>query len=672
MNNQHQASYRPDIDGLRALAIISVVFFHAGFKYFCSGFIGVDIFFVISGYLITSIIGQSLKNNKFSLIEFYKRRIWRLQPAFIMFFISALVLSMIFLLPVDLIDFIKSARKTSVFISNIYFSQVLADYFSANSEMMPMLHTWSLSVEWQFYLLLPLVLYNIYKFISPRYQLIILNLLCVGFVTLAAYHSKTEPGLSYFQLSNRIFEFLIGAIASYISLPKHLYKNVIINALGLLALGILLAIFPVSLERLGYPNINALLPCFCVAYLLVLGQASPEHTVTRILSSKPLVFIGLISYSWYLWHWLFLAILHYRYQQASVLQSLSVIFISGIMAYISWRFIERPTKTFSQYSFQYAALLMVLPILLGYSMAYLINHHQGYPGRFNQELNQIYQGLAKYDAPKRNQCVFGKIVDFNHDCWVGSSLSHAKKAFVIGDSFSNHYWGFLDVLGKNAETAFLFQSVSSCLILPNIKLYDWSVHKGKVYEACEVLTAKYYQKIQEEHFDYVVIGQLWTNYYTTHIIEHINDPRSLELTKQRIAKALDQALEIISKSGATPVIMNSTAQMGNNIVQCFYRHIINHTKYQAQECITESDAHSEAYLWYHQLFRKMKQKYPDLILISPRLVQCNNGMCPADIDGIPVFRDSGHITDYASYRFGEQYLKRYKNPFLNKRLETVI
>lgn len=665
MQTQQIINYRPDIDGIRALAIIFVIFFHAGFKFATSGFIGVDIFFVISGYLITQLIQNALINDNFSIINFYKRRIWRLQPAFIVFFITAIVMAFIFLLPLDLLDFIKSARKTSAFISNDYFANVLSDYFSSHSETMPFLHTWSLSIEWQFYLLLPISLSVLYRFFPKKnQQIIVLSLLCIVFALLTLYFSKKQPGLSYFIFLGRIVEFLTGSLASLCSLSSNKKHPAILNILGIFCLSILISIVPFGINRIGYPNALAFLPCICTAYLLVLGTNQQNLHISQLLSSKPLVFIGRVSYSWYLWHWLFLAFIFYQMEKSSPLTLSAAIIASFIIACLSWYFIEKPSKSFSRAPFIYAILLMLIPITLSLACSHFIKKNLGYPQRFNDELRNIYQIQSRYEAPKRPLCVTGKIKPFNADCEVGALSPSAKRAFVIGDSYSNHYWNFFDVLGKQANIDFLFQSVSSCLALPDIKLYDWSVHQGKVYSACEQLVQQYYQKIEQDHFDYVVIGQFWGNYDGVHVINQLNDAQSIEASRQRIEKALNHAMQIITKSGATPVLVKSITHMKEDTISCFFKHIKRRTNYDPIECMTKSDGDSSSNQWYDKIFNKLKIKYPSLIIIDPKMVQCRDDLCPADIDGIPVYRDSGHLTDYAAYRFAQVYLQQFRNPFL--------
>ena len=230
--------YRPDIDGLRAIAILFVLFFHAGLKVVPSGFIGVDVFFVISGFLITSIIHNSLQKNHFSFIDFYNRRLWRLQPVLICLIVTTLLLTLIFYLPEDLIQYAKSARKTSLFISNVFFENATKGYFSPNINQLPLLHTWSLSIEWQCYLILPVVMYALYRIVSKQHIAKVIYFLTLLFFVLALFFSIKEPTKTYYQLLSRIFEFLIGACIVFSSnrFTFNKYFVELINIIALLCL----------------------------------------------------------------------------------------------------------------------------------------------------------------------------------------------------------------------------------------------------------------------------------------------------------------------------------------------------------------------------------------------------------------------------------------------------
>jgi len=230
---------------------------------------------------------------------------------------------------------------------------------------------------------------------------------------------------------------------------------------------------------------------------------------------------------------------------------------------------------------------------------------------------------------------------------------------MIGDSFANHYWGFMDVLGQDARVSLLMQSMSSCITLPGIYLYNWWHFKNQTYQSCHQMTQKYYQLIQKNHYDYVILGQLWENYLSATIINSPGDKQSPALSQKRLSKALDNALAAITASGATPIIIKSTARMQHHIHDCFFKHIKLRTSYHAAECNFPLPAPAPQ---LERLFAAMQQKYPQLIIIDPKAVQCTDGICQAAIDGVPVYRDVGHITDYASYQLGTLYLQQFANP----------
>lgn len=219
--------YRSDIDGLRAIAVLFVLMFHAGLGIFPSGFIGVDIFFVISGFLITSIINNSLNKNTFSLSDFYVRRLWRLQPALISVVIFTLILSVIFYLPNDFIDYIKSAKYTTLLISNQYFERSTTGYAAPDAAYLLLLHTWSLSIEWQWYLFLPMGLFLLNRYLSEKNIKIVTVSLTFFMLGISLYLSDKYPNKSYYFLSSRIFEFLIGGSLVLLGYTKLKFKKIL-------------------------------------------------------------------------------------------------------------------------------------------------------------------------------------------------------------------------------------------------------------------------------------------------------------------------------------------------------------------------------------------------------------------------------------------------------------
>ncbi|MCL9683797.1 acyltransferase family protein [Legionella maioricensis] len=654
--------YRPDIDGLRAIAILLVLIYHGGLSLFPSGFVGVDVFFVISGFLITSIIHDSLNNDRFSFVDFYNRRLWRLQPVLVCLIFLTTIVTLLFFLPEDLIQYSRSARKTSLFISNLFFNQTTTGYFSSDTHQLPLLHTWSLSIEWQCYLILPLVLYGLYRIFSRRNVIRVLYALTFISFLLSLHYSKALPAQTYYQFSSRIFEFLIGSCIALIPFRPIAINKYILNGIGG---GALLTIFYIATLNhilLGYPNWYAFTVCIATGLLIVLGRFYPTELVVKLLSLRPLVFIGMLSYSLYIWHWAVFSTLRYH----SIVETPAVLLLAYcaafLFAYLSWQYIEIPSRRLKQIKFRYTVgSLVVFPLLVIHATDYLIKTHSGFPQRFNQELVTIYQQLEQFNSPRRPLCISNNKTDIEAQCKIGAKNFNSKTGFMIGDSFSNHYWGFMDTLGQAANISILAQGTSSCLTLPGIALYDWWHFKNQVYQECRDQTEKYYHMIQDNHYDYVMIGQIWINYLSENVINHLGDERSLPLTKQRIEISLDEALKIITRSGAKPVLIKTTALMQENFHDCFFKHIKLRQPYNSEQCsfhLTQSAKEQ----WLDDLFNKMKIKYPELILIDPKKVQCQNDICKADLNGVPIYRDAGHLTDYASYQFGVLYLQRFNNP----------
>ncbi len=281
----------------------------------------------------------------------------------------------------------------------------------------------------------------------------------------------------------------------------------------------------------------------------------------------------------------------------------------------------------------------------------------------------IYQQLRHYASPARPTCIDRE--QPLSACMLGSTHAHARHGLMIGDSFANHYWGFIDTLGKAANVAILAQGSSSCLTLPGIYQYNWWHYKDRVYQECYDHTQQYYALIRKNHYDFVILGQIWSNYFQAEIINQLDDKRTPALSETRTQTALEEAIRIIIQSGARPIIIKQTASMQQDFHACFFRHVKLRTPYSPEQCNfnLSLDAGER---WFDGLFQKMQTKYPQLVVIDPKKVQCPSGRCVADIKGVPVYRDVGHLTDYASYWFGEAYLQRYENPFGKRSLRAFI
>ena len=290
--------YRADIDGLRALAVVPVVLYHVGVPGFAGGFVGVDIFFVISGYLICGMIDADIRNGSFSLGNFYKRRILRILPALFVMFLVTSILAYVYFLPAELIGYSKSLASAIGSISNGYFAQT-AGYFDAPAETKPLLHTWSLSVEEQFYVIAPLLMLFVYRRVPKLAKALFAVVAALSFAAAIAMSTRNLT-FTFYLTPFRAWELALGAMLAvkFIPVPETAFwKNICGGAGLLLLLGVIL---------LGSSSAPLLLmtSLACVGAALVI--ASSENGVSmagRLLSLPPFVAIGLISYSLYLWHW---------------------------------------------------------------------------------------------------------------------------------------------------------------------------------------------------------------------------------------------------------------------------------------------------------------------------------------------------------------------------------
>ena len=335
-------SYRSEIDGIRAIAIASVVLFHGWGSAFPGGYVGVDIFFVISGYLITSIIFNEMKAGKFTYLNFYARRARRILPALLAMIAVTTIAAFLLFLPDDLIEYGKIVIYTMLFGGNFRLAAT-PGYFHHSMQENPLLHMWSLSVEEQFYLIWPTLLALMIRFLPERRHR--LAVLALGALSLAAAEALVHiwPRTAFFHLPTRGWELLAGALLAMNFIPRIASKAV---AESLSAIGLALMIAPLFLydKDTPFPGLAALVPVLGCA--LVIYSTENERTrVAALLSWKPIVFTGLISYSLYLWHWPIFAFATYELlRPLTFLESVLCVLVAVSAAVFSWRFIEQPFR----------------------------------------------------------------------------------------------------------------------------------------------------------------------------------------------------------------------------------------------------------------------------------------------------------------------------------------
>ena len=394
--------YRPEIDGLRALAILPVILFHAGSQVFSGGFVGVDVFFVISGYLITTIILAERETGTFSLLNFYERRARRILPALFFVMLTCLPFALIWLIPKDIMEFSQSLITVPVFASNILFLNQ-SGYFDTSAELKPLLHTWSLAVEEQYYLLFPLFILLTWKLGKRRVVSLLLILAAIS-LAFAHWASYNKPEVAFFLLPSRGWELAIGALIGFYFAGKR--KIILASSVRqvLSCIGVFLifyAVFAFS-KSTPFPGLYALVPT--VGTALIILFATPDTLVGKVLSSRVFVGIGLISYSAYLWHQPLFAFARHRVlpePTEALLLSLSI--FSMVLAYFSWRFVEKPFRNRDLISRNRLIFLAIFFSTFFISIGLWGHFSNGAAAiRFNTIQNRVLMTATK--SPKRNEC----------------------------------------------------------------------------------------------------------------------------------------------------------------------------------------------------------------------------------------------------------------------------
>ncbi len=434
---------RLDIQGLRAVAVLAVMIFHADKTWLPGGFIGVDIFFVISGFLITSIVLGKKADLTFSFKEFYWGRINRIVPAYAVMLVAVTAVMAVILAPGDFKFYRSSLNKAIYFFSNVHFANSVS-YFSPVSYELALQHTWSLAVEMQFYFFLPLALIFL-----PRHWLkVFFPLTVVALTAYACYwlYIVGERNSTYFSLLSRIPEFCIGVCTALIGPAKRIGR-VVGHAPGAVG-GLLIAVSLVLIdETTAFPGVAALFPCLGAALLI----ARPGGAVNRLLSVRGMVWIGDLSYSLYLWHWPVLAAIRYIHGDYRLdAENLTIfVLLTLALSYCSYRWVEKSFRinwVFPETVLKYVVLLVVLGVAASFSRG------------FNKKLVTPLPNEPYVD----DSMCFNKITG---NCYRGD-LSSANSALFIGDSLAAHLNYFFDVVGSYNKFKVLSITTAGCLPLP--------------------------------------------------------------------------------------------------------------------------------------------------------------------------------------------------------------
>lgn len=635
--------YRKDIDGLRAIAVLPVILFHAGISLFSGGFLGVDIFFVISGYLISGIILNDLEKGNFTIGNFYERRIRRIIPALFTVLIFSSILAYFILLPGEMRKFSQSLFSTIFFASNIFF-WLDSNYFDAGSELKPLLHTWSLSVEEQFYIFFPLLMILIWKLPSRSQEMIIFLLLLLS-LTITSIPEFANSSTKFYWLPFRAWELLIGVTAMYIS-KKSLIQNSFINNLASM-IGFFAILFPMIFydSETPTPSLSTLIPCLGCFLLLVCGNETTF--IGKILSTNLLVFIGLLSYSAYLWHqplFVFGRILNIS--ELSLYQYAFLIFLTFVLAFLSYKFIETPIRNRKKLSFK--------PILISSSALAIILATFGLRGHFTEGYMERFSEdeLANYLIFENeiDACIGNK----QKEMWC---LVEDSKFLILGDSHA-------DALSRG----FAEDDAVSKIILygcpPIINIVKKNDNFGA--DCNDDIDYAFEYLASNDQIEYVILHSRWPLFveqkrfnnreggveYGDSIVISFDNKLNQNFMDS-FKSSLFETVEKISSLGKKIIIVYPVPEVGWHVPTVVTRNkLLNRS---TDNLSTSYDVFLDRASKSYEILDSIKKD--DVIRIYPEKIFCNSFMenrCVAYMDGNLFYGDDDHLSVLGARILSEQ------------------
>ena len=683
--------YRPEIDGLRAIAVLPVVLFHAGFNTFSGGYVGVDVFFVISGYLITTVIATELEAGEFKLSRFYERRARRILPALFFVILLAMPFAWIWFSPVDLKDFAQSVVATALFGSNFHF-WLESGYFDTATELKPLLHTWSLAVEEQYYVIFPLLLIALTPRSRPFTMGVLAAIALISF-SLAEYGSTRYSAATFYLLHARAWELLLGALAALWLIGESRSSGAGVDArsgyfqlLSMVGLVLILgAVFLVD-SHTPFPGVYALLPTLGATLIILFARSGT--IAYSLLSNRVLVFFGLISYSLYLWHQPVLAFARYRaVGEPSTMLLLGLCFACVLLAYLTWRWVEKPFRDKNKFSqkriFTLAAAFSGLLIVSGL----IVHWNEGFRGRIQIPDVMKWASLAERLEIEGDVCIPKSTTDIPgvQFCYFGE-LTSTKTVGLYGDSHGQAIAPELDRLLKKRGLRGMRIKSEGCSLVPGVA-QSTVLSPGRV-ERCNKQFKRLTTLLDETVLATVVVSR-WTFFLypipgTINELQFDNgiggkehDARPAEyaaltttgeLTFQANPKKRALQSMLIDLGRATPVILiYPIPEIGWDIFRLNMNQVRS-TGAPFDELSYPKSTYDRRHQFVLSVFDELVASSSNVVPVRSDSVFCEQlieDRCVAQLDGKPLYLDDDHVSD-----FGARYLIERVNVRIDERLSA--
>ncbi|TCU25266.1 acyltransferase family protein [Rhizobium laguerreae] len=632
-------SYRPDIDGLRAIAVTMVILYHFGFGGTPGGFIGVDVFFVISGFLIASILRTDYLSGKVTLTGFIERRIRRIAPALLAVLAVCSFLAFIIFMTDDLKSFGKSLVSAAILRSNINFMREVG-YFDTSVWTKPLLHTWSLSIEGQFYLIFP-ACFAVAARLFPRF---IPAGVAAGVVLSFLYSTQivtfVGENVAFYLLRSRAWELLLGAALALGILPA-LRTSALQNLAGITGIAMIVGGSVLMTDALLFPGPWALVPTVGAALIIWSGNHdAPPHGTARALGCKPLVLVGLISYSLYLWHWPVLVFAKYfaiRELHAYETAALAVIVV--FISYLSWRYIEVPFRrtgalmTSRRVYFSSMASCTAAIVIFG-----LAASQSGMPWRLAPEVRNLLAAEKGRQLPPAN--LHGLPED-----GFRLGVEDSAVSFVLwGDSHANALSPAVDDIAKSRDTSGYLFTKPGCM--PTVVM-------DHLWDKCAAYASAVANFIARSDIKTVLLVARWSAY--PRWWQDATGAGDISLYEADFASSLRQTVQTLVDSGRKVIIVEEPPNAGSNAPNPTARRL--HFGRENSNSF-RIDSYTEGLIYTDE---KLRSIVGDLAQIVPsHHAFCDDDVCGSVGGGLPYYFDDDHVSSYGAEKIGRLLIKSWK------------
>lgn len=665
--------YFPDLDGLRAVAVLIVVGYHAGLPVITGGFTGVDIFFVLSGFFITLQIAKDIGASRFSIANFYSRRIRRILPALFFVCFITYIIATIIMVPDDLRGFQRSLLAALLFVANIFFWQDIS-YFAQDASIKPLLHLWSLAVEEQFYFFFPIALAIIARF-GPRITFLFLALAAfISFLASAAL-TRVYPAASFFLLPTRAWELLLGSLVALAPrIELKLYSRHILSVTGLVLIAV--AVFYIGPND-DFPGWLAILPT-SASVLLILASLGGGGVGNKLLAMTPMVWVGLLSYSLYLWHWPILVFARYVTNgELSPGAAMVCVALSFAMAAFSLRFVERPFRLGRS---KFSGLQVSIFALTGAGVlaagATAVLATGGMPQRFSP-------AAARYLEPAE-RLKFAECFDLDPEAAASRPVCHLgdktapTKVVVWGDSHGYRLAANVDQIGLEESFDALLLTHGSCPPLQGVtygRTPFAGLPLGGESTGCRKFSERAYAQILASKPDLVILSALWANYAEGTVADSpksfnsLSDSnafsRSSAENRQVFRRSVTRTINALRSNGARVLIVgpvpnleidapralaiskqwNLESPAGPSLAEFYWR------EKSVLASFAEADLLSDVTVYY------------------PHRILCGSGACSISKDGRSLYMDDNHLNDFGNALIYPSFAASVRSSYASPRRE---